>query len=257
MQPGSFTMGSPGSELGRRDDEVSHNVTLTRAFVLKATEVTQEQWLEVMGSNPSGFPTCGASCPVQNVTWYEAVVYCNRISAREGLEICYTDPSDGTPYDGTDAELARVPGWPRGLGCVGYRLPAEAEWEYAARAGTSSAFHSGDITVTGCDADLNLTPTGWYCNNSGGTHPVAQKQPNPWGLFDMHGNVLEWVWDWYGTYGGLATDPVGPNSGQTRVHRGGYWRSGAEWCRSAARSSHSAGFRTNSEVGLRPARTWP
>jgi len=137
-----------------------------------------------------------------------------------------------------------------------YRLPTEAEWEYACRAGSNTAFANGGITETGCGHDPNLDAMGWYCGNSGSkTHPVAQKKPNAWGLYDMHGNVWEWCQDWYGDYPrGHVTDPAGPSSGSLRVNRGGGWSSNAGFCRSAFRDCYSPGFRYG-YLGFRLART--
>jgi formylglycine-generating enzyme required for sulfatase activity len=136
-----------------------------------------------------------------------------------------------------------------------YRLPTEAEWEYACRAGTTTAFANGDITELKCGHDPNLAAMGCYCGNSGDkTHPVAQKKPNAWGLYDMHGNVWEWCDDWYGNYSNShVTDPKGPSSGRSRVLRGGYWSHYAGYCRSAIRSGCSPGGRS-SGVGFRIAR---
>jgi formylglycine-generating enzyme required for sulfatase activity len=208
IEPGSFTMGSPGSEEGRDNDEAQHAVTLTRGFCLMATEVTQGQWRSVMGSNPSGFASCGASCPVEQVSWDDAVAYANRKSQAEGLQPCY----EGSTFVG--------------VGCTGYRLPTEAEWEYAARAGTTGARHG------------SLDAVAWHVGNSGGTtHPVGQKQANAWGLYDMLGNVWEWTSDWYGSYpGGAVTDPVGASTGSNRVLRGGSWYSHARLARAAYRN---------------------
>jgi len=239
IEPGVFTMGSPADELGRNDDETQHQVTLTRAFELKATEVTQAEWRAVMGNNPSGFQDCGDDCPVEYVSWDDAIDYCNALSAQQGLAPCY------------DADRNLV-----GLDCEGYRLPTEAEWEYAARAGTQTAFYTGDITNPDCEPlDPNLDAAGWYCGNSNRTtHPVGQKQPNAWGLYDMHGNVFEWVNDWYGEYSpGAAVDPVGPASGEDRVLRGGSWVNFAQFARAAYRGGSTPGFR-DYDLGFRPLR---
>ena len=178
-------------------------------------EVTQGEYLAVMGSNPSYFQppnaTADTNRPVEWVTWYDATNYCSQLTQRERL-------------------AGRI-----GTNSV-YRLPTEAEWEYACRGWTSTRFSYGD--------DLgytNLTNYAWYGDNSGGTtHPVGQKLPNPWGLYDMHGNVWEWCQDRYGDYpGGIALDPQGPATGSYRVIRGGgwlYWRGIARYCRSALRS---------------------
>ena len=243
IEAGEFTMGSPAGELGRDDDEVQHQVTITRAFELKATEVTQAEWQAVMGNNPSYFAACGGNCPVENVSWYDAVDYMNRLSDNEGLARCYAN----------DAERAFA-----GLDCPGYRLPTEAEWEYAARAGTQTAFYTGGITHPfDCEPlDPNLDLAGWYCGNAGDTtHPVGLKQVNAWGLYDMHGNVLEWVQDWYGGYpAGAAVDPLGSAAGVVRVVRGGSWSLVAGFARSAGRFWFDPGPR-NFNFGFRPARS--
>jgi formylglycine-generating enzyme required for sulfatase activity len=245
IEPGEFTMGLPEDELGRFGDvETRHQVTITRAFLMKTTEVTQAEWRAVMGTDPSGFADCGETCPVEMVSWFDAVDYVNRVSDAEGLPRCYADDV-GRTFAGLD--------------CTGYRLPTEAEWEYAARAGTQTAFYTGDMVNFGCDTvDANLNLAGWYCGNSGDTtHPVGQKQVNAWGLYDMHGNVWEWVQDHLAAYpAGAVVDPAGPASGQVRVFRGGSWNNGAQDVRSAARSGSSPASRVD-YLGFRPSRSLP
>jgi len=227
---GTFTMGSPANEEGRDSDEVQHQVTVG-SFTMGKYEVTQREYQEVMGTNPSSFK--GDNLPVEMVTWFDAVEYCNKRSQREGLTPAYT-------INGTNVT------WNRNAN--GYRLPTEAEWEYACRAGTTTAYNTG--------ASINDN-TGWYSDNSGATtHPVGQKPANAWGLYDMHGNVWEWCWDWYDDYpSGAQTDPVGASSGSYRVLRGGCWFIPAQYARSAWRSGNlpndrgdNLGFRV-----LRPA----
>jgi formylglycine-generating enzyme required for sulfatase activity len=221
---GTFMMGSPEDELGRDDDETLHQVTLTDDFYMMTTEVTQDQWEAVMGSNPSHFDECGGDCPVEMVSWIDVQDFILTLNAKDSRS---------------------------------YRLPTEAEWEYATRAGTTTAFYSGGITIKdfACDLDPKLNTIGWYCGNSGDTtHPVGQKQPNFWGLYDMSGNVCEWCQDWYGTYPeNDRINPSGPSSGVARVIRGGGWYDVARRCRSASRTSSSPGNQRNSGYGFRLA----
>ena len=179
-------------------------VRISKGFYLGKYEVTQDQWQAVMGNNPSDNSGCG-NCPVEQVSWEDVQVFIGRLNARSG---------GGR-----------------------YRLPTEAEWEYAARAGTATDTYAGDITQPdGNDPVLN--GIAWYNQNSGGrTHPVGGKAPNAWGLHDMLGNVWERVGDWYGSYtGGTVTDPAGPGSGVgILVSRGGGWILNARVCRSAYR----------------------
>jgi len=204
IQPGTFMMGSPTNEHDRRDNENQHRVTLTHGFYMQTTEVTQGQWKAIMGSNPSKFKNCGVDCPVEKVSWNDVQSFIHKLNQREGSGI--------------------------------YRLPTEAEWEYAARAGSKTAFANGDISETECGYDSNLDAIGWYCGNASKTHPVAQKQPNAWGLYDMHGNIFEWCQDWLGNYpSGSATDPTGPSGGSRRVLRGGSYGFYTWVCRSAFR----------------------
>jgi formylglycine-generating enzyme required for sulfatase activity len=226
-------MGSPLSAVGERSShhheeinfvpqnhEPEHSATITRAYCMKATEVTQGEWQAVMGSNPSEFKNCGANCPVEQVNWDDAVGYANALSRRAGLPECYA----GSTFTG--------------LTCTGYRLPTEAEWEYAARAGTTSgaygidldsaAWYTGNAAVSYAGAyDCSDWFQKQFPSGTCGTHPVRQKHPNAWGLSDMLGNVGEWTGDWYGEYSGAVTDPTGPATGYARVVRGGSWMTGA------------------------------
>jgi formylglycine-generating enzyme required for sulfatase activity len=204
---GSFPMvTAPGAPM-RQQEEVEHRVTLTRAFRIAATEVTQRQWLALMPSNRS--PQPGDDLPVTSLSWREAQEFCLKLSQREAAP---------------------------------YRLPTEAEWEYACRAGT------GDPPA-GRSA---LEAVAWHADNSGErAHPVGQKTPNAWGLFDLLGNVAEWTLDAYGPYPHLpATDPVGPPTGSTRVVRGGAWRSFRPAVRCAARTGTPESYQL-SHVGMR------
>jgi formylglycine-generating enzyme required for sulfatase activity len=253
IRPGTFTMGSPTDELGRVSSEVQHGVTLTRGFWLKETEVTQGEWQAVMGNNPSYFSSCGTNCPVDFVSWWDAVTYCNALSLNQGLTACYTlTGCSGTPGVAgyTCSSVARV------SGCAGYRLPTEAEWEYAYRAGTTTALYNGPITrPSGTDPYLELI--GWYTRNSSyQTHPVAGKAANTWGLYDMAGNLWEWTWDRYGDYSSAPqNDPSGPTNGADRVIRGGAWLYNAQSCRAAQRF-FSAPADQSDNIGFRPVRSF-
>ena len=217
---GSFQMGDTGS--GYSDERPVHTVTVS-GFYMGKYEVTQEQYQTVMGSNPSYFssnPATGETQnkrPVEEVTWDKAVEFCNKLSEREGLTRAYT-------ISGTNVT------WNRNA--TGYRLPTEAEWEYAAKGGNGSP---GNYTYSGSN---NVGEVAWYYGNSGSkTHEVGKKAPNGLGLYDMSGNVWEWCWDWYGTYPSTAqTDPTGASSGSIRVRRGGGWFDSAEDVRSAYRN---------------------
>ncbi|MBU2548274.1 MAG: SUMF1/EgtB/PvdO family nonheme iron enzyme [Proteobacteria bacterium] len=220
---GSFLMGSPPDEPDRKDDETRHPVTISRSFYLQATEVTQGQWQAVMGNNPSQNSTCGNDCPVENISWDDARDFIARLNAKEG----------------TNA----------------YRLPTEAEWEYACRAGSKTAFSWGG------QADCSKANYGLgYSGECKGTNPghtmkVGLFPPNAWGLYDMHGNVWEWCADWYGAYpSSPATDPTGPAMGSFRVFRGGGWGRDAAYCRAALRGRRGPIVR-NVGLGLRLART--
>lgn len=250
---GSFTMGSPPSELGRYSNEIQHQVTLTRAILLSDHEVTQAEWQAVMQWNESTFP--GSDRPVEQVTWYDAVSYCNQLSADQGLTPAYTITA--ATYGGDHITGATV-AWIQAAS--GYRLLTEAEWEYTCRATSARAFCNGDIADGGDSCtplDPNLGLVGWYCGNAvSTTHVVGGKTANFWGLDDMHGNVREWCWDRYAAYAGDVTDPAGPASGSDRVIRGGAWNSSARYCRSAYRSILFPGDRTT-DLGVRVCRNAP
>ena len=253
---GSFTMGSPAGELGRGSDEVEHAVTLTRSFEMKTTEVTQGEWESLMGNNPSEFSSCGASCPVEQVNWYEALAYANALSTAKGLAACYTlTACTSTAGTGMTCKGVTVTGAGKDpYACTGYRLPTEAEWEYAYRSGTTSAFYNGNIADPNC-SDPNLEVIGWYCGNAVEPHPVGQKQANIWGLYDMSGNVWEWCWDLYGTYPGTVSNPVGAATG-LRVYRGGSWNDVARFARAAFRDDWAPSTR-NTYLGFRLSRSRP
>ena len=245
---GSFVMGSPSDEEGRGSDEgPTRQVTLRRSFYLQEMEVTQGQWSALMGNNPSSFSGCGASCPVEKVSWYDALEYVNKLSESEGLEMCYMlSGCSGRPGAG-DYRCSQV-SWPKGLDCEGYRLPTEAEWEYAARGGTTGVRYG------------SLDDIAWYDGNSRDkTQPVGRKQANAYGLYDMLGNVWEWTWDAYGDYSSdEQTDPIAGGLTQTgsvrRALRGCSWNLDARYCRAAVRFWDSPGNRATS-LGLRAARS--
>jgi formylglycine-generating enzyme required for sulfatase activity len=237
IKGGTFIMGSPVSEAWRGKDEVQHHVTVSDFYITKS-EVTQKEYRDLMGSNPSNFN--GDNLPVENITWYEAIQYCNARSRKEGLTPAYTITGNNVQWN----RNAQV-------GTAGYRLPTEAEWEYACRAGTITPFNVGNnITVNQANwygtypytiethyfsqQELEVRP-GEYRQR---TVPAGSFAPNTWGLFDMHGNVWEWCWDYYGEYSTAAeTDPTGAAIGSFRVHRGGGWNDFAKHIRSAYRAA--------------------
>ena len=217
---GDFEMGCGSSEPEsecKSNEKPRHSVKISQSFYLGKYEVTQRQWESVMRNNPSKFK--GPDRPVENVSWEDVQEFIKRLNAKEGH--------------------------------TRYRLPTEAEWEYAARAGSTTAYSFGNNVIEVHWSDFVLVSYAWYGDNSEETHPVGQKPPNAWGLHDMHGNVWEWVQDWYGDYStGTMVDPQGPTTGEDRVLRGGSWSSDAGACRSACRNvgepddcDESIGFR--------------
>ncbi len=213
---GSFQM---GRRAGKEDEALPHTVTLD-AFLIDKYEVTQAEFEKHQLPNPSHFK--GAALPVEQVTWAQAAIYCNARSKAEGLKPCYNEDTAACDFQAD-----------------GYRLPTEAEWEYACRAGNDSDFGFGSDV-------RKLGDYGWFADNSGKkTHPVGEKKPNAWGLFDMHGNVAEWCNDVYDEdyyRASPAENPHGPADGKEYVLRGGAWKSPAEALRSSSRLAESPGF---------------
>ena len=209
---GKFIMGSPANEKGHAGFEgPQHQVSITKSFYMGISPVTQEQYEAIMGDNPSARK--GPTRPVERLSWSQAVDFCKKVSEKSGKAV---------------------------------RLPTEAEWEYACRAGTTTAYSFGD-------SEKDLDDYAWIARNSGdNTFPVCQKKPNPWGLYDMHGNVIQWCSDWLAQPypSGDAVDPQGPDSGKFKVMRGGCYSDGYTFCRSACRRWEPPGH-TSPGVGFR------
>ena len=218
IPPGRFRMGSAARETGRNADEVPHVVTLMKGFWLGKYEVTQAQWQAIMDGNPASFKDGGGDCPVESVTWDDCQRFIGKINrVKQGR----------------------------------FRLPREAEWEYACRAGDMGAYAFGNNVAA-------LDGYAWYdATAKAQPHPAGQRQPNVWGLHDMHGNVWEWCQDWYGIYAttSRAINPAGPATGQDHVLRGGSWNSRAGDCRCARRFIFVEGYyRLKNDIGFRLAR---
>jgi formylglycine-generating enzyme required for sulfatase activity len=222
---GSFMMGSLPDEPERlQGEEANHKVTIKKPFYMQTTEVTQAHWKRVMQDNPSAFKDCGDNCPVQKVTWHDAQAFIRWLNTLEG----------------TDK----------------YRLPTEAEWEYACRAGTTTPFYTGHC-ISADQANYNGNYPFRGCPAGKRRKSIVRVEkfpPNGWGLYDMHGNVSEWCQDWYGEYSvDHVTDPEGPSSGTYRVFRGGSWLSRAGYSRSACRMGHYPSTRED-HIGFRVGR---
>ena len=250
---GTFEQGTPGST----GDDRPFTSTLTRSYFVSRTEVTQAQWQAVYGVLPArlAFPSCGPTCPVEGVSWWESIDLANRLSESNGLTPCYSvSDCAGTVGDSDDATSYQCTSVRSRFLCTGYRLLTDSEWERAARAGTTGTYYWGEATDT-----TTVDQYAWFTGNSGSrTQPVGQKVMNSYGLYDVSGNVFEWVWDWYAIAypDGSATNYTGPPSGSTRTYRGGSCGSGAPDLRSALRIGSELTYRSFS-LGIRLARTVP
>lgn len=248
IKGGTFSMGSPSGENWRSADEKRHRVTVDD-FYMGIYEVTQAEYRNIMGKNPSSFS--GSNLPVETVSWLDAVRYCNKRSRKEGLTPAYKISGSSVTWNRR---------------ADGYRLPTEAEWEYACRAGTTGTFNT-KTSISASEANYYghypygieenyfteeklETKPGNYREK---TVPVNRFSPNAWGLYNMHGNVSEWVWDYYGTYSTVKNNPAGPKNGNARVYRGGAWNDFAKHLRSSYRAALRQDL-SSSSIGIRLAR---
>ena len=270
IEPGTFMMGSPGGEPGRYSpNETQHSVTLSKGFYMGKYPVTQGQWIAVMGTNPSYFRVPAASetntvnRPVEQVNWYNTLVFCNRLSIMEGLTPAYNIDGSTNPSDWGAIPTSTNAIWNAATivtDSTGYRLPTEAQWEYACRAGTTTGFNWGTNYINYTQANYNASYTD-ACNATVGTSlerttTVGNYEPNAWRLYDMHGNVWEWCWDWYdANYGGVAgtaaTDPTGAAGGTYRVVRGVSWHDFGRYARSAFRCYNYSPYEQSDILGFR------
>jgi formylglycine-generating enzyme required for sulfatase activity len=250
---GTFIMGSPESEPNRDEDEQQHSVTLS-GFSISKYQVTQAQYRAVMGAKADRTTAeqgKGDNYPIHRVSWYDAIVFCNKLSIKEGFTPAYSINGETIPVRWGTIPTSNNDVWNAVViveGSNGYRLPTEAQWEYACRAGTTTVYNTGD-TIS--------DDTGWYNNNSESkAHEVGLKPANEFGLYDMHGNVWEWCWDWHDSSyysNSPANDPLGASSGTFRVGRGGSCCNSAEHLRSAYRENISPHIK-NGFFGLRLVR---
>ena len=229
---GSFYMGDIQNYGLYSQEKPVHFVSLP-SFLMSIYEITQEQYQSVMDSNPAYFKF-GDNYPVESVSWYDAMNFCNKLSDMAGFERCYNDTTYLFSCD---------------FSKNGFRLPTEAEWEYACRVGTETEYYTGNDLGSDGWTSTDLDVAGWYDGNSDNkTHSVGQKVPNAWGLYDMHGNVWEWCNDWYDSkYYSLSPsyDPTGPSSVSNRVLRGGGWNNSTTYCRSASRFGDNPALKLN------------
>ena len=247
MEPGTFFMGARAGEACLESNETRHKVTLTHPFEISITEVTQAQHQALMTFDPThpSDKNCGGSCPVGSASWNQAAAYCNALSTKEGKSLCYT--CTGSNYTRQcEVDWKWNSGGKKIYHCPGYRLPTEAEWEYAYRAGTETAYYNGDGKASDCldcsSGGLKAGAIAWYCGNSGSVlRPVKGKAPNACGIHDMAGNMKEWTDDWYLADLGKAqaNDPWINSSGakKEKVIRGGSYLSAPSRLRAAYRTS--------------------
>jgi formylglycine-generating enzyme required for sulfatase activity len=267
IQPGTFQMSDDGIL-----DAAVHSVTISRGFYMGKYEVTQAEFEAVMGALPSDVSSTygkGDDYPVYYVSWYDAITFCNKLSIAEGLTPAYSVSgiSDWAGLAYTSIPTGHNSTWDAAAcdwNATGYRLPTEAEWEYACRAGTTTLFNNGKNTISHSEANFKPYDDGYDENPAatsiGKATAVGSYAPNAWGLYDMRGNVWECCWDWFASYGsGAETDPSGAASGSSRVMRGGSWRYPAQILRSANRGCSLSWYRGDpsdgySSLGLRLVR---